>query len=100
MYLAGESRWVRIATFTSLYFAQGIPIGLLDIAMPAWMAAQDFSNSAIARFVAVVALPWAFKLIAGPFMDRFQYRPMGRRRPWVMGAQTGLVLALKVSMTF
>lgn len=94
MYLVGESRWIRIATFTSLYFAQGIPIGLLDVAMPAWMAAQDFSNSAIAGFVAVVGLPWGFKLIAGPFMDRFQYPPMGRRRPWVMGAQTGLMLAL------
>jgi PAT family beta-lactamase induction signal transducer AmpG len=27
-------------------------------------------------------------------MDRFAYRPMGGRRPWVLGAQFGLVLSL------
>jgi PAT family beta-lactamase induction signal transducer AmpG len=27
-------------------------------------------------------------------MDRFQFRPMGRRRPWILGAQLGLSLSL------
>ena len=27
-----ESRWLRFATFTAFYFAQGVPIGLLTIA--------------------------------------------------------------------
>ena len=26
--------------------------------------------------------------------DRFEFLPMGRRRPWVIGAQAGLSLAL------
>ena len=94
MILTTGSRRLRIATFTALYFAQGIPIGLLDIAMPAWMAQQGFSNAQVAGFLAVVGLPWAFKLVAGPFMDRFTYPAMGQRRPWVMAAQTGLLLAL------
>jgi len=45
-------------------------------------------------FTSVVSLPWAFKLVAGPFMDRFKFLPMGYRRPWVMGAQAGLCLSL------
>lgn len=94
MILTGEARWVRITTFVSLYFAQGIPIGLLDIAMPAWLSQNGFSNAQVAGFLAVVGLPWAFKLVAGPFMDRFTYPSLGRRRPWVMAAQTGLLLAL------
>ncbi len=94
MILTGDYRKLRIATFASLYFAQGIPIGLLDIAMPAWMAQVGFSNTQIAGFLAVVGLPWAFKLVAGPFMDRFTYPQMGKRRPWVMAAQGGLMLAL------
>lgn len=94
MILTGDSRWVRIATFVSLYFAQGIPIGLLDIAMPAWLAQNDFSNAQVGSFLAIVGLPWAFKLVAGPFMDRFSFPSLGRRRPWVMAAQTGLLSAL------
>ena len=85
---------VRYATGSLMYFAQGIPQGLLGIALPAWLAAEGVGPSAIGTYLAIIALPWAFKLVTGPVMDRFEYLPMGRRRPWVMGAQAGLALAL------
>lgn len=85
---------VRYASGAGLYFAQGIPKGLLHIAMPAWLASQGASTGAIASYLAIIVLPWAFKLVTGPLMDRFAYRPMGGRRPWVLGAQFGLVLSL------
>jgi MFS transporter, PAT family, beta-lactamase induction signal transducer AmpG len=85
---------VRYASGAALYFAQGIPKGLLHIAMPAWLASQGAGTGAIASYLAIIVLPWAFKLVTGPLMDRFAYRPMGGRRPWVLGAQFGLVLSL------
>ena len=84
---------VRYATGSLMYFAQGIPHGLLGIALPAWLASQGASASDIGSYLAVIALPWAFKLLSGPLMDRFQYLPMGRRRPWVLGAQLGMTLS-------
>ena len=93
LYLS-ESSAVRYASGASLYFAQGIPKGLLSVAMPAWLASQGVSTGAIASYLAVIVLPWAFKLLTGPVMDRYGYRPMGNRRPWVLGAQLGLVLSL------
>lgn len=89
-----ESRPLRLAAFTLFYLAQGIPLGLLDVAMPAWLAAQGYSSVEVGSYVALIGLPWAFKLVAGPFMDRFGFLAMGRRRPWVMFAQTGLMLML------
>ncbi len=89
-----ESRWVRLSAFTAFYFAQGVPIGLFSIAIPAWLASRDVSTARIGSFIAIVGLPWAFKLIAGPFMDRFRFPAMGRRRPWVMAAQGGFTLSL------
>ena len=89
-----KSPAVRYASGAALYFAQGIPKGLLHIAMPAWLASQGASTGAIASYLAIIVLPWAFKLVTGPLMDRFAYRPMGSRRPWVLGAQCGLVLSL------
>lgn len=91
-----SSRQVRFFAFTSFYVAQGLPIGLISIAVPAWLAAAGASAADIAGFIAVSSLPWAFKLVAGPFMDRFSFLPMGRRRPWVIGAQSGLFFALIV----
>ncbi len=88
----------RYVTGAMMYFAQGIPRGLLSIAIPAWLASQDVSAADIASYLAVVILPWVFKLVTGPFMDRFQYPAMGRRRPWVLGAQLGLSLSFLALM--
>ncbi len=91
--LLSRSSGLRFATGGILYFAQGIPRGLLSIAMPTWLAAQGAGAAEIASYLAVLVLPWAFKLLTGPLMDRFEFRPMGRRRPWVLGAQAGLSLS-------
>ncbi len=84
----------RISAFTLFYFAQGVPIGLLTIALPAWLVANGVETAEIATFAAITGLPWGFKLISGPFMDRFSFPAMGRRRPWVMAAQGGLTLSM------
>ncbi len=88
-----QSAGVRYATGSLMYFAQGIPQGLLGIALPAWLASEGASGADIGSYLAIIALPWAFKLLTGPLMDRFKYLPMGCRRPWVIGAQAGLCLA-------
>ena len=93
MYLSG-SRSIRIGSFALFYVAQGLPIGLMSIALPAWLAEQMVSASEIAYFIAVSGLPWGFKLLAGPLMDRFSYLPMGRRRPWIIVSQGGLVFSI------
>jgi PAT family beta-lactamase induction signal transducer AmpG len=91
--LASSER-VRYATGSIMYFAQGIPQGLLAIAIPVWLASQGVGAGDIGSYLAVIVLPWAFKLVTGPLMDRYEFLPMGRRRPWVLGAQLGLALSL------
>ena len=91
--LANSSR-VRYTTGAIMYCAQGIPQGLLSIAIPAWLASQGIGAGEIASYLAVITLPWAFKLLGGPIMDRYEFLPMGRRRPWVIVMQLGLSLSL------
>ena len=91
--LANSTR-VRYTTGSIMYFAQGIPQGLLSIAIPVWLASQGVSAGDIGSYLAVIVLPWAFKLVTGPLMDRYEFLAMGRRRPWVLGAQLGLSLSL------
>ncbi|MGF1454426.1 MAG: MFS transporter [Alphaproteobacteria bacterium] len=87
--------WRLFALFM-LYTAQGVPEGLLYIAVPAWLAAKGVAPEAIGGYIAIILLPWSLKLINGLIMDRVAYLPMGRRRPWVIGAQGALVLTLIV----
>ena len=97
-FILSDSPRVRFATGAMMYFAQGIPQGLLAIAIPAWLASKGVSAADIGSYLAVIVLPWAFKLVTGPLMDRFGFLPMGRRRPWVIGAQLGLSLSLLALM--
>ena len=92
-WVLAESSRMRYAAGSSMYFAQGIPYGLMNIAIPAWLASQGVGAGQIASFLAVIILPWAFKLLSGPLMDRYQFLAMGRRRPWVLGAQLGMTLS-------
>jgi PAT family beta-lactamase induction signal transducer AmpG len=91
--LVQRRRW-RDFTLFALYFAQGVPEGLLYIAVPAWLASNGASGAEIGAFIGIILLPWSFKLVNGVLMDRFQYPAMGRRRPWIIGAQLVLVAAL------
>ena len=92
-WVLAESSRMRYATGSAMYFAQGIPYGLMNIAVPAWLASQGVGAGQIASFLAIIILPWAFKLLSGPLMDRYQFLAMGRRRPWVLGAQLGMTLS-------
>ena len=82
---------LRFGAFTALYAAQGFPFGLLSVAIPAYMAKQGVSPAVIGSFIAITILPWSLKLINGAIMDRWSFLPMGRRRPWVLVAQAGMV---------
>ena len=72
--LSTSSR-TRYLTGAIMYFAQGIPQGLIGIAIPAWLASLGVSASDIASYLAVIALPWAFKLLTGQLMDRYEFLP-------------------------
>ncbi len=88
-----ENTFLRYFTFAALYVAQGIPEGLLWYAIPAWLAMNGKSPAEIGSYVAVIGIPWSLKIINAPIMDRFTYLAMGRRRPWVLFGQLGLILS-------
>jgi PAT family beta-lactamase induction signal transducer AmpG len=94
-----EHTFFRYFNFIALYVAQGIPEGMAFFGIPAWMAMNGKTPGEIGSFVAAVGLPWSFKIIVAPLMDRFTYLPMGRRRPWVIFGQLGLMASF-IAMAF
>jgi len=91
-----DSTRLRLALGTLLYLAQGFPQGIFFYALPAWLIANDQSTEVVAMAVAAASLPWSLKFLAGLFMDRVSWLPMGRRRPWLVGSQSGIFATLVV----
>lgn len=94
-----QNKVLRYLSFSALYLAQGIPEGLLWFGLPAWMAMNGKTAAEIGGFVAILGLPWSFKILAAPVIDRFTYLIMGRRRPWIIFGQLGLAVSF-LSMAF
>lgn len=91
-----RSAFWRYFNFTALYFAEGLNMGMLFVGIPAWMAMQGKTPTEIGGFAVACALPWTFKFVVAPLMDRYTYLPMGRKRPWVILGQFGLTFGLVV----
>jgi PAT family beta-lactamase induction signal transducer AmpG len=91
LYLA-ERRYLRLAVMCALYVAQGIPYGFATITLTAYFAEKGASTDAIGTFSALIGFPWMIKFVWGPFLDRFSRSTMGKRRPWILGAQAMMIL--------
>lgn len=94
-----EHTFLRYLSFAVLYVAQGIPEGMTFFGIPAWMAMNGKSAAEIGGFIAVVGIPWSFKIVVAPLMDRFTLLSMGRKRPWVLVGQLGLMISF-IAMAF
>lgn len=89
-----ESAFLRYFNFSALYFTEGLPQGMLFVGIPAWMAMEGKSPTEIGSFAVACSLPWTFKFVVAPLMDRYTYLPMGRKRPWVLFGHLGLILSI------
>jgi PAT family beta-lactamase induction signal transducer AmpG len=95
--ILSESRPLRYFSFFLLYLGQGLPLGISQVALPAWLVANGADEAAVAAIIATAFLPWSFKFIPAAIMDRYAYLPMGRRRAWLIGAQLLMVLGFALA---
>ncbi len=86
------SAW-RLGAVLFLGFASGLPLALTGQAMQAWLSVAGIDVSTIG-FLSLVGLPYTFKFLWAPLMDRFEWPLGGRRRGWLVATQLGLAAAL------
>lgn len=91
-----EHRNLRFLVLFLLYLAQGLPFGLFQVAIIAWLAQNGASAAEIGAVLALVMLPWTLKLFYCFLVDRYAFLAMGRRRPWVIVSQAGIVAGLVI----
>jgi PAT family beta-lactamase induction signal transducer AmpG len=85
--------WRRLLVVGLLGFASGLPLALTGQAMQAWLSVEGLDIATIG-FLSVVGLPYTFKFLWAPLMDRFELPWLGRRRGWLVLTQLLLAGAL------
>ena len=89
----------RLIVVTLLGFASGLPLALTGQALQAWLSVEGLDVATIG-FLSLVGLPYTFKFLWAPLMDRFELLPMlGRRRGWLVATQLLLAGALLLLST-
>ena len=86
----------RLLVVTLLGFASGLPLALTGQAMQAWLTLDGIDLATIG-FLSLVGLPYTFKFLWAPLMDRFELPWLGRRRGWLVLTQlalAGVLMAL------
>jgi len=81
-----------------LGFASGMPLALTSSTLSAWLVTEGVDIKTIGIF-SLVGLPYAFKFLWSPLLDRYVPPFLGRRRGWMLITQLALI-AIIATMGF
>ena len=74
-------------------FASGLPLFLLIQLVPAWLRVEGISLTVIG-FFALIQLPYNFKFVWAPLLERYRWPFLGLRRGWLLITQIGLIACI------
>ena len=85
------NRRMLICIFTG--FSSGLPLWLLINLLPAWLRSEHVDLTSIGLF-ALMQLPYTWKFLWSPLLDRYALPMLGRRRGWMLITQIALLLTM------
>jgi PAT family beta-lactamase induction signal transducer AmpG len=85
------NRRMLICIFTG--FSSGLPLFILYQLVPGWLRSEGVSLAEIGLF-SLIGIPYVWKFIWSPFMDRYSLPLLGRRRSWMLFTQIALLLSI------
>ena len=85
------NRRMLICVFTG--FTSGLPLYILIQLVPGWLRSEGIGLAEIGFFT-LVQLPYTWKFLWSPIMDRYTLPFLGRRRGWMLSAQIALLISI------
>lgn len=85
------NRRMLICLFTG--FASGLPLYVLISLVPAWLRSEQVDLHAIGLF-ALIGLPYTWKFLWAPLLERYPLPLLGRRRGWMLTSQIATLAAI------
>lgn len=74
-------------------FSSGLPLYLLLNLLPAWLRSEQVDLKSIGLF-ALIQLPYTWKFLWSPLIDRYGVPLLGRRRGWMLLTQVLLLVSI------
>ena len=74
-------------------FTAGLPLWILISLLPAWLRTEHVDLKSIGLF-ALIQLPYTWKFLWSPLMDRYALPMLGRRRGWMLVTQLLLLASI------
>lgn len=91
------NRRMLICVFTG--FSSGLPLYLLINLLPAWLRTEGVDLKTIG-FFALIQLPYTWKFLWSPLLDRLAPPLLGRRRGWMLVTAVLLLIAIPLFGAF
>jgi PAT family beta-lactamase induction signal transducer AmpG len=85
------NRRMLICIFTG--FSSGLPLWILINLLPAWLRSEQVDLTSIGLF-ALIQLPYTWKFLWSPLVDRYALPLLGRRRGWMLITQIALLASI------
>ncbi len=85
------NRRMLICVFTG--FSSGLPLYILINLVPAWLRTEHVDLKSIGLF-ALIQLPYTWKFLWSPVLDRYALPMLGRRRGWMLVTQLALLASV------
>ncbi len=82
----------RVQVLGLLSLSSGMPLGFVTNTLQIFLRGGGIDLATIST-LSLVSLPWSFKFLWSPLVDRFALRWPGRRRSWILLSQLSLVAA-------
>lgn len=76
-----------------LGFSSGLPISLVSSTLQAWFADAGLSIW-LTSSLSLISLPYLFRFLWTPLLDRYRILSLGKRRGWICGMQILLIAGL------
>ncbi len=80
-----------ICIFTG--FSSGLPLFVLYQLVPGWLRDQGVSLAEIGLF-SLIGVPYVWKFLWSPLLDRYSLGRLGRRRSWMLATQVLLLISI------
>ncbi|MBM4783661.1 MAG: MFS transporter [Archangiaceae bacterium] len=84
----------KLGLLSLLYFVQGLPFGFQSKGLKLLLADDKSVSMTAVTMLGLLSLPWSFKPVWAPLVDRYGSEKFGRRKSWIVPLMVLLAASL------
>lgn len=89
----------RLLIIFILGFSSGLPFALIGSTLQAWFASSGMSVLSTGA-LSLLSLPYVYRILWAPLLDRYSLLPIGKRRSWMLIMQVLLLIGFNAMAWF